>query len=89
MLVRNTLRKFRLADSQQLSVVYQDALQIQAIIENATKEGEPAEGLPDSLVPTGMLYDLASAYLGMYELVLNNELAIYNTATLLKTAKIN
>lgn len=83
------MRKFRLADSQQLHKLYQDAVQIQAIIEESVNPQKGPEDLPDSLIPTTMLYDLVSAYLGMYDLLLEHELAVFDTAKLLKTVKIN
>lgn len=83
-----SVKKFRIVDSQVLHTMYQEALQMQTLIEESVGEKGP-ENLPESLVPTGTLYDLVSCFNAMYNILVERELVEFNTHKLLKQAKIH
>lgn len=80
---------FRICDSKVLHTLYQDCVQFKEIIEQTVQAGTGPESLPDSQIPTGTLYDLAACYLAMYDMLLAKDMLEFNTAKLLKTAKIH
>jgi hypothetical protein len=79
-------KPFRIWDSATLFTVYQDVMQMQSLIEEACTSDKPQspEDLPESLVPTDMLYDILSCFSAMYEKILETDLAIYSTSKLIK-----
>jgi hypothetical protein len=79
-------KKFRVWNSKTLLNTYQDVIQMQFLIEEACSSDKPQspEDLPESLVPTEMLYDILSCFTAMYEKLLENDLAIYSTDKLIK-----
>lgn len=84
-----SVKKFRIVDSQVLHRAYQEAIQMQALIEEAVGAEKGPEALPESLVPTDTLYDLASCIVAMYNILVQQELVEFNTQKLLKQAKIH
>ena len=69
-------RKFRLWDNKTLFQVYEIVTQIRAKIEERCSEEIGPEGLPMSIVPTDMLYDIAACYEAMYVKLLDEELIV-------------
>ena len=67
-------RKFRAQDNKHLFTVFQHAAQITSKIEEVSAATDPNEDLPDSLVPTHILYDLGRAYQDMYTMLLDEQL---------------
>lgn len=67
-------RKFRLWDNKILFQGYEQTTQILAKLDEQISDDVFPEDLPMSLLPTNILYDLASCYVAMYEKLLTEEL---------------
>lgn len=81
------MRKFRIWDSEELSKNLKTAIQIRSKIQEiALETGVPIPNIPQSLVPTSMLYDLTVCYEAMYNKLLNLDLVETGN---LKTPHIN
>jgi len=69
------MRKFRIWDSEELSKTLKTAIQIRAKIQEIAIESKtPIPNIPQSLVPTSMLYDLTVCYEAMYNKLLDLDL---------------
>lgn len=69
------MRKFRIWDSQELFKNLKTAIQIRAKIQElAIETKSPIYNMPQSLVPTSMLYDLTVCYEAMYNKLLDLDL---------------
>lgn len=70
-----TTKKFRPRDQKTLYTTLQKVIQIKYEIEAQTieKQSHPAE-MPQSLLPTDVLYDIASCFEAMYDKLLAKEL---------------
>ena len=69
-------RKFRMWDNKTLFQTYDIVSQIRFKIEERCSEEVGPEGLPMSIVPTDMLYDIAACYEAMYMKLLDEELLV-------------
>jgi hypothetical protein len=79
-------RKFRHWDNKLLFDVYQKAVQISGKIEEKCNDEVSPDMLPESLIPTDMLYDLTSCFEAMYDKLMEEELV---TAGFPKSSKTN
>ena len=70
-----TTKKFRSYDQKTIFTVLQKVVQIKYEIEQQAQEKQlhPAE-MPQSLLPTDVLYDISSCFEAMYEKLLAKEL---------------
>jgi hypothetical protein len=60
-------RKFRVWDSKTIIDSLQICLQLQAKIDEVIGANTLPDELPDSVLPTDVLYDIAASYAAMYE----------------------
>lgn len=75
--------KLSIVDSKILLRVYEDALQITEIVEHAMlNDRVDPEAINTSVMPTSTVYDLASSFLVLYNVVLDSELAERNSQKL-------
>lgn len=77
-------KKFRIWDSKLLLEAYQEALQIKSLIETTSESARNQNTtIPEeSVVPTEMLYNIMTAYEGLYDAMLKFDLAEFSTQKL-------
>lgn len=63
-------RKFRIWDSKTIFSSLEHCINIKHGIDEAAGQHLVPEDLPASLLPTDIVYDIVSAYIGMYEKLL-------------------
>jgi len=69
------MHKFRIWDSEALASSLKIAIQMRAKINEIAIENKvPINSVPQSLVPTSILYDLIVCYEAMYNKLLDNDL---------------
>jgi hypothetical protein len=75
-MTENNKRKLRVWDSSALTKIYNDTFQFKTTIEEMyiNSEVEKIDELPNSLVPTDLLFDICTGFLFMYEKMLEENL---------------
>ena len=79
-------RKFRAWDNKLLFEVYQQTSQITATIEGKCNPETSPDMLPPSMVPTDILYNIASCFDAMYLKLLEEDLLTAGYPKMSKTA---
>lgn len=69
-------RKFRIWDSKTIFSGLEHCINIKHGIDEAAGQHLVPEDLPASLIPTDIVYDIVSAYIGMYEKLLEEDLVV-------------
>lgn len=69
-------RKFRLWDNKLLFQTYEKSIQIKSNIEDKCDDNTGPENLPQSVIPTNILYELVACYEAMYEKLLEEQLLV-------------
>lgn len=79
-------RKFRVWDNNLLFEVYQQTSQITSTIESKCNPETSPDMLPPSMVPTDILYNIASCFDAMYIKLLEEQLLTAGYPRMSKTA---
>lgn len=69
-------RKFRFWDNKLLFQTYEKCIQIKSKIEDKCDDTTGPESLPQSVLPTDVLYEVVACYEAMYEKLLEEQLLV-------------